>query len=75
MHFEDFFNYTKWRHFDNSLLPYYVWKIKSYSSLLIMSLLDGYKTNKNELSELMLNIFIKKELFLNDLKSGNKDFW
>lgn len=62
-------------HFDNSLLPYYVWKIKSYSNSLIRKLMHGYKKSEKELSKLMLNIFIEKEIFLNDLNSGNRDFW
>ncbi|SHF81841.1 hypothetical protein [Chryseobacterium sp. OV279] len=62
-------------HFDNSLLPYYVWKIKSYSNSLIRKLTYDYKKNEKELSKLMLNIFIEKELFLNELNSGSTDFW
>jgi hypothetical protein len=62
-------------HFDNSLLPYYVWKIKSYSNSLIRKLTDDYKKDEKELSKLMLNIFIEKEFFINELNSGNTDFW
>lgn len=62
-------------HFDNSLLPYYVWKIKSYSNSLITKLMDDYKKDEKELSKLMLNIFIEKELFFSELNSGNTDFW
>jgi hypothetical protein len=57
-------------HFDNALLPYLVWKIKDYSGNLIRKLIFVYNENNVELSNLMINLFLKKEKFINDLESG-----
>jgi hypothetical protein len=58
-------------HFDNALLPYLVWKIRDYSGDLIRKLIFEYNENNVELSNLMINLFLKKEKFINDLE-GNK---
>lgn len=57
-------------HFDNALLPYLVWKIRDYSGDLIRKLIFVYNENNVELSNLMINLFLKKEKFINDLESG-----
>lgn len=56
-------------HFDNALLPYLVWKIRGYSGDLIRKLIFEYNENNLELSNLMINLFLKKEKFINDLES------
>ncbi|WP_312418827.1 hypothetical protein [Epilithonimonas sp.] len=55
-------------HYDNALLPYYIWKIKEYSGNLIRVLIHEYTNKKSDLKTLLTNIFIKKETFLIDLK-------
>jgi hypothetical protein len=57
-------------HFDNALLPYFVWKIRDYSGDLIRKLILEYNENDIELSNLMINLFLKKEKFINDLENN-----
>ncbi|MBO9585230.1 MAG: hypothetical protein J7574_13795 [Flavobacterium sp.] len=58
-------------HFDNALLPYFVWKIRNYAGTLIRKLIQELKTNDIELSNLMIQLFINKEHFLVELENGN----
>lgn len=57
-------------HFDNTLLPQYVWKAREYSGNLIRKLLFQFKTDKIDLSGLLINIYLKREKLLNELKSN-----
>ncbi|MTH14530.1 hypothetical protein [Flavobacterium sp. LC2016-01] len=57
-------------HFDNALLPYFVWKIRDYSGTLIRKLIQELSVNDNELSNLMIQLFLNKEHFLLELERG-----
>ncbi|ACU07547.1 hypothetical protein FIC_01097 [Flavobacteriaceae bacterium 3519-10] len=57
-------------HFDNAMLPYYIWKIKDYSGNLIRNLLYRFEKTDDNLSTLLFNIYIEKEKFLIDLKDN-----
>lgn len=62
-------------HFDNALLPYYVWKIKNYAGSLIRQLIPKINTNKSALATEMLNLYIEKEEFLKNLETNNYNFF
>jgi len=63
-------------HFDNSLLPYYVWKIKEYSGNLMRKLIVDYEKNpKSSLSDLLINTNIKKEKFLIELEANKAELF
>ncbi|OCW74131.1 HEPN domain-containing protein [Elizabethkingia anophelis] len=55
-------------HFDNALLPYYIWKIREYSGNLIRGLLHLHKNDKSNLSSHLINIYLTREKLLTDLK-------
>lgn len=57
-------------HFDNAMLPYYIWKIRDYSGSLIRNLIHRYEKTNEKLSTLLFNIYIEKEKFLIDLKDN-----
>lgn len=57
-------------HFDNTLLPYFVWKIRTYSGNLIRNIISGYKDSENTLPTLFIGIHLKKEQFLSDMEKG-----
>jgi len=56
-------------YYDNTLLPYFVWKIKDYSGKLIRKLVSSYSTEQN-LSELLIRMHLKKEKFMFDFENG-----
>ncbi|KAF2508738.1 hypothetical protein EYY60_16595 [Flavobacterium zhairuonense] len=57
-------------HFDNALLPYFVWKVRDYSGNLIRQLIKVLSENDIELANTMINFFLRKECFLHDLDTG-----
>ena len=57
-------------HFDNALLPYFVWKVRDYCGVLIRKLISEYKENDRELSNIMIEIYLNKDIFLSDLENG-----
>lgn len=57
-------------HFDNALLPYYIWKIREYAGNFIRRIIYDYEKTKNDLGSLLINIFIEKEKLLIDLKDN-----
>lgn len=57
-------------HFDNALLPYFVWKVRDYSGTLIRKLIKILNENDIELANVMINIFSQKEYFLQELDAG-----
>ncbi|MDV3788671.1 hypothetical protein CMU16_14730 [Elizabethkingia anophelis] len=62
-------------HFDNTLLPQYVWKAREYSGNLIRKLLLQFKNDKINLSSLLINIYLKREKLLNELKSNTANLF
>jgi len=56
-------------HFDNTLLPYFVYKTKSFCGRLIRKFIILYSPDKN-LADIILNIQIEKEKFLLDFEKG-----
>lgn len=63
-------------HFDNSLLPYYVWKLKEYSGNLIRSLIYKYGEDRNvNLATHLLNFYIEKETFIINLENNKADLF
>lgn len=63
-------------HFDNSLLPYYVWKLKQYSGNLIRSLIYKYGENRNlNLSTHLLNFHLEKEKFIINLENNRANLF
>lgn len=60
--------------FDNTLLPYFVWKIKGFSGNLIRGIISNYSSDK-ELSEQIIKIHLKKEKFLCDFENGKVDLF
>lgn len=56
-------------HFDNTLLPYFVWKIKGFSGNLIRRIISDFSFNK-ELSDIIVRIHLKREKFLCDFDNG-----
>lgn len=62
-------------HFDNVLLPYYVWKIREYSGNLIRSLMHKHKNDRIELSDLLLSTYLQKEKFMIELKNGKANLF
>lgn len=57
-------------HFDNTLLPYFVWKTRSYCGGILRKFISSYKENI-KLSEIIFNIYIEKEKFILDFEKGN----
>lgn len=57
-------------HFDNTLLQYYAWKVKGFASNLITRVISNYALGK-DLSDIMIQIYLKKEKFMNDFEQGN----
>lgn len=57
-------------HFDNTLLPYFVWKTKSYCGGILRKFINSYKEDL-KLSDIIFEIFIEKEKFLLDFEKGN----
>jgi hypothetical protein len=57
-------------HFDNTLLPYYVWKAKSYCGGILRKFINSYKENSS-LNDIIFEIYIDKEKFLLDFEKGN----
>lgn len=56
-------------HFDNTLLPYYVWKVKQFSGNLIRSIIKHLDVNKS-LTEIILEIHYKREHLIAELERG-----
>lgn len=56
-------------HFDDTILPYYVWKLRSYSGKLIRRLISDFKNNIDT-PEIIIRLHIDKEEFLCDLDNG-----
>lgn len=61
-------------HFDNTLLPYFVWKTKSYCGGILRKFINNYQENY-KLSDIIFEIFIEKEKFLMDFEKGNIDLF
>lgn len=59
-------------HFDNALLPYYVWKVQKYSGNLIRKLIGQCALEEKTLSAQVINVYLKKQELLKNLE--NKDF-
>jgi hypothetical protein len=57
-------------HFDNTLLPYFVWKARSYCGDILRKFIGSYTENV-KLSEIIFDIHIEKEKFLFDFEKGN----
>ena len=57
-------------HYDSTLLPYFVWKIKIYAGNLIRELIKETTETNSELKEQFIEIHLKKQIFFNDLKFG-----
>ena len=57
-------------HFDNTLLPYFVWKTKSYCGGILRKFIANYSED-SKLSDIIFEIFIEKEKFLLDFEKGN----
>ncbi|MBJ7881626.1 hypothetical protein [Gelidibacter salicanalis] len=57
-------------HFDNTLLPYFVWKTKSYCGGILRKFINSDKED-SKLSDIIFEIFIEKEKFLLDFEKGN----
>lgn len=56
-------------HYDNTLLPYFAWKIKDYSGKLIRKLILSYSSDQS-LGDLLIRIHLKKEKFMLDFENG-----
>lgn len=56
-------------HYDNTLLPYYSWKVKTYCGGLLRRFIEVFE-NKKTLSAIIFDIYINKEKFLIDLNNG-----
>lgn len=61
-------------HFDNTLLPYFIWKTRSYCGGVIRKFISEYHKGI-KLSEILFNIYIEKEKFLLDFEKGNIDLF
>lgn len=61
-------------HFDNTLLPYYVWKTKSYCGGILRKFINKYQEN-HKIGDIIFEIFIEKEKFLQDLEIGKVDLF
>lgn len=59
-------------HFDNTLLKYYVWKIKQFSNNFLRSIIENLENDKT-LPEIIFSIHAKREHFLNDMEMGKFD--
>ena len=57
-------------HFDNTLLPYFVWKTKSYCGGILRKFINNHKEN-SKLSDIIFDVFIEKEKFLLNFEKGN----
>jgi hypothetical protein len=57
-------------HFDNTILPYFVWKTRSYCGGILRKFINSYKEN-SKLSDIIFEIYIEKEKFLLDFEKGN----
>lgn len=53
-------------HYDNTLLPYYAWKAKTYCGNLLRKFIDEFEEEKT-LSNIIFDIYIGKEKYLLDL--------
>lgn len=56
-------------HFDNTLLPYFVWKTKSYCGGILRKFISSYKENI-KLSDIIFDIHIEKKKFMLDFEKG-----
>ena len=56
-------------YFDNTLLPYFVWKIQGLTGDLIRKIISNYSFDK-DLSEILIGFYLKKEKFLSDFDNG-----
>lgn len=54
--------------FDNTLLPYYAWKISTYSKNLIRQIIWDFEKDQ-EIEEILTRIFLKKEKYFERLKN------
>lgn len=61
-------------HYDNTLLPYYLWKIKLFSGFLIRKFIDCHNSGKTS-EDIIFDIFIAKEKLLLDLEKGKLDLF
>lgn len=57
-------------YFDNTLLPYFIWKIRLYSSNLIRKMISEYGKKPDDLTSLLIRIHLQKEQFLTELVEG-----
>ncbi|MGC4234556.1 MAG: HEPN domain-containing protein [Niabella sp.] len=60
-------------HYDNTLLPYYVFKVRSYSGDLIRTLVYNCKKVESDLATSMINIYLRKERFFSGIKDNTLD--
>ncbi len=56
-------------HFDNTLLPYFVWKLRDYAGSLIRKIISDFTLDK-DLSDLIIRIHLKREKFMYDFDNG-----
>ena len=61
-------------HFDNTLLPYFVWKARIYCGGLLRKFISRYNEDST-LSNIIFDIFIEKEKFILDFEKGNVDLF
>ncbi|GGG95790.1 hypothetical protein GCM10011416_11820 [Polaribacter pacificus] len=62
-------------HFNNALLPYYVWKAKNYTGSIIRELISTEDIDDNKISNALINIYLRKEELLLDLKNNTVDLF
>lgn len=56
-------------HYDNTLLPYYVWKVKTYCGGLLRKFIQDFDETKS-LSSMIFDVFISKEKYMLDFDNG-----
>jgi hypothetical protein len=57
-------------HFDNTLLPYYVWKIRNFAGKLIRKVIADFERDI-ELPDIFIRLHLSKEEFLCEFELGN----
>lgn len=54
--------------FDNTLLPYYAWKIRTFSKNLVKQIIWDFE-EEQEIEEILTRVFLKKERYFERLKN------
>ena len=55
--------------FDNSLLPFWVWRIREFSKNLIHRIIELYEVEK-DIADIIIDFHFKREKFLHDFEKG-----